>query len=265
MRIYKRVSLWLSMGIMAIGLITFYISAPAEANSPSTSASDKTPGTSATASVSASPTPSPSPSPTPEPTPTPIPNDLEKNAYPAINELIERYLNAKLECSVEAFEDIVSDTTYLNLEDIQRQTESITAYSDINCYTKRGTGNIDYTAYFTYNMNMVTISTPIFGFSRLYITHAEDGTYRIFLGELDPEVQTYLDELEKDDDFVAIQDESFAIFMNQVSSDEDLAAFWSRYYALDTTDEELPVIEPETASGTAAEAEPVSGAAAETP
>ena len=90
------------MGIMAIGLITFKFS-PAIAQN-----TDPEPAGATIETTTPTPTLLPTSAPTPTPTPTPIPNNLEKlDESSDIHALIVKYLEAKLSCDREQFEEIV--------------------------------------------------------------------------------------------------------------------------------------------------------------
>ena len=227
MKLHKRVSLLLTMGIMAIGLITFKFS-PAEAK-----ITDKT---QSETPVTSTPTPVPTvtSTPTPEPTPTPVPNDLVKLAPDSdIQKLIERYLEAKLSCDKEQFTDIVSDTSYIDEESLQQKYETIISFSDVTCYAKKGTGLIDYIVYYTYYSDIATIETKGISIDRAFISTDDEGNYRIYIGNVDIDTENYVKAINYDDDVRQLLNDTYAQIEEEISKDDDLLKYWMRAYLND--------------------------------
>ena len=237
MKLYKRISLLLSMGIMGIGLITFRFSPVAEAkvfiqSSDTYGDTENTYDGTAEAGTAQDLTSAPTsvPTPTTAPTPTPEPNLLTKVTSGEIYDLIVAYLNAKLTCNAEAFADIVTDINFIDEADLLHRTEMICGYSDIVCYTKRGAGIIDYIVYYTYTMDITTIDSQAVSIEEMYITTDADGRYRIFLGYLDKETKDALLALDEDEDVVTLVSEVYDTMSAEIEADEDLLAFWIRLY-----------------------------------
>ncbi|MBP5332090.1 MAG: hypothetical protein J6Y89_09590 [Lachnospiraceae bacterium] len=237
MKLYKRLSVLLTMGIMGIGLISFSTVPQKAAGSNDTTVaktieradvgntdngSDTVPQPEATST--------PTPSPTPEPTPTPAPNYLQKNSNSKITKLVSDYLTAKLSCTREAFEGIVTDTSYINVDTLMIQTETVLSYDLLDCYVKRGTSPVDYVVYYTYNMNIATLSSPVLAVDSLYVQVDENGDYRVFLGRLDDAVEAELDELNKDEDVQAVLRDVSEQISKAMDEDETLLQYWQRLY-----------------------------------
>ena len=232
MEIYKRIAVLMSMGIMAIGLISFSTASGAVSENTSKGAdttvvsdtgnTDRSnPGTSASIVSS---------TPTPIPTPTPVPNDLLINSDPKINELVKAYLAAKLSCTREAFEGIVTDTGYINVDRLMIQTETVLSYDLLNCYTKRGYSPIDYVVYYTYNMNITTLGSPVLAIDSLYVQVDENGEYKVFLGKLDDDVEAGLEALAQDADVQAVLSDVQESISKAMDEDETLLQYWQRLY-----------------------------------
>ncbi len=224
MKLHKRVSLLLSMGIMAIGLITFKFS-PAIAQNTGSEPID------VTVENTPTPTPTPTSTPTPSPTPTPIPNDLKKlDESSDIHQLIVKYLEAKLTCDREQFNEIVSNPEYIDEAALQQKYETVLNFSDITCYSKRGIGIIDYIVYYTYHYNMATSSTKAITIDRASIDHDEENNYRIYIGEVDSATEEYVKLINYDDDVQKLINESYAIMAEEIQQDENLLNYLMRAY-----------------------------------
>ncbi|MCR5684562.1 MAG: hypothetical protein K6G81_03960 [Lachnospiraceae bacterium] len=230
MKLYKRLSVLLTMGIMGIGLISFSTVPGMASGVPEKKVIEET-------TVSATPVPdeqpvSPTPTPTPgvTATPTPAPNYLQKDSNSNITELVKAYLAAKLTCSREAFEGIVTDTSYINIDLLMIQTETVLSYDLLSCYTKRGYGPVDYVVYYKYTMDITTVESPALSIDALYVTVDDDGAYKVFLGKLDDDVEKQLDKLNQDADVQAVVGEVMQQIANDIENDESLLQYWQRLY-----------------------------------
>ena len=237
MKLYKRLSVLLTMGIMGIGLISFSTVPQKAAGSNEITPDRSIELASAGEGKENDPvvtlpesTPTQAPSPTPEATPTPAPNYLQKNSNSKIKKLVEDYLTAKLTCTREAFEGIVTDTSYINVDTLMIQTETVLSYDLLDCYVKRGFSPVDFVVYYTYNMNIATLSSPVLAVDSLYVQADENGDYKVFLGRLDDNVEAKLDDLNKDDDVQAVLREVSEEISRAMDEDETLLQYWQRLY-----------------------------------
>lgn len=265
MELYKRLILILTMGIMAIGIITYKIDADSsgspkqvetdDASSPENVLSDN--GTQQTsdntavdegtpfavnntvpsgAEAEGSDTDTPTQAPD-EPTPTPEPNPLKCEVYPQIHTLIEKYFQAKLSCDIEQFREIVTDVSYINIESIARATESVRDYTDLTVYTKRGYGDIDLVVYCTFNMIVPRVDSPIASIDSFYIVYDDEGNPRIFSGILDDEVMDKLAVMDNDDEVLALKNYVATEIAHAMEKDESLVEFWENMLSGITIDE----------------------------
>ncbi|MBR6294600.1 MAG: hypothetical protein IKR54_08420 [Lachnospiraceae bacterium] len=218
MKVYKRMSIILFTGIMMIGLSTFQISSGGFHVSGSMDTPNKVQVASAApvAVITATPTP------------TPEPNILLEEAYPEIHDLIKSYYDAKLEVDKEAFRNLVTDISYINMDEIQAKTSAVTAFTDITCYTKKGVGEIDLVCYVRYYMDIVTIDTPVLSLDELLIQYDEMGDPLIFMGEIQNSTHDELVKLRSDADVAALISSTQKEINEALKSDEDLLAFWQR-------------------------------------
>lgn len=217
MQFYKKLSLLASMGIMCIGLTTFSITGKAD------TIVEEKPVISS--EVEGQNTPAATKAPTASPTPTPDPNNLEP-ASDEITKLITKFMNARLSCNIDDFKGLVSDTSLLDLEEMQTSTATIREFRNIECFTKKGIGSIDYVVYFTYETIVPTIETPGISIDFVYVTHNGKNKPVIFLGDLDEaSTYSYLDALNYDDDVQQLVVSVNERMAEAMENDEDLKAF----------------------------------------
>lgn len=221
MKLHKRLSVLLSMGIMGIGLITFKFEPAPAAVKQSDDTQIVTP--------EVSPTPLATPSPTPEPTPTPIPNDLQTVKSGDVYDLVVNYAKAKLTCDKTQFEGLVTDTSYIDEEDLQFKYATVRDFEDFTCYTKRGVGNIDFIVYYTYLMDIATVETKGISIDKLYVTTV-DGKYIVYSGYIDDSVQAELNDICSDDDVQELIGETYEQMSIAMEEDPDFLAYIYRMY-----------------------------------
>lgn len=245
MRFYKRLSLYLSMGIMGIGLVTFSVDKPEsavigsakEATKEAAAVTDERVGTNL---VTLFPSPSPSmptaipseaaaPTTTPQPTATPAPsNDLLKDEYPAVNSLVASFYEAKLECSREKFKPLVTDVSAIDIDKLQLRTEYIKSYENMACYTKWIDGEMDYVVYVTYDMQFPTIESMGSAIDELYVVMDEDDNPVVYLGEISEETVETLSKYRNSEEVVALVEEVNERNTEAIENDESLAEFFKK-------------------------------------
>ncbi|MCR5768930.1 MAG: hypothetical protein K6G45_10640 [Lachnospiraceae bacterium] len=221
----------MSMGIMGIGLISFCTVSRTASLTPTagTETVVETPGSNIDRSTAVTEKHD-DPTPTPTLTPTPEPNYLLKNSDPKVKDLVNAYLAAKLSCTQEAFEGIVTDTSFINIETLMIQTETVLSYDLLDCYTKKGYSPIDYVVYYTYNMNIATLSSPVLAIDSLYVKVDDNGDYKVFLGRLDDDVENKLEILAQDEDVQDVLKETKDSISKAMDEDETLLQYWQRLY-----------------------------------
>ena len=145
--------------------------------------------------TTAAATPAATATPTPSPSPTPSPNPLEKDAYQDVNDLISSYYQAKLDCNIDDFTELVTDTTQVDIEYLQKQYEFVNSFQNITCYTKKGIGNIAYVVFVSYDSEIATITTLVPSLDRLCLTYTDDGKLRVMMEDPTEEESAYIETL----------------------------------------------------------------------
>ena len=237
MKLYKRLSVILTMGIMGIGLVSFSTVPGAELKNSDDKAKivfemnvdvNRNAGRDTSSEPEATPTPTSTP--TPEPTPTPAPNYLQKNSNTKITELVKAYLAAKLTSDINSLKDIVTDTGALKVETMMKQTETVLSYELCDCYTKRGYDPADYVVYYVYYVNITTLSSPILAFDSFYVNVDDNGVYRVLTGTIDDEIEEKLVLLNQDSDVQAVIGEVTDEINREIEEDETVMQYWQRLY-----------------------------------
>ena len=136
---------------------------------------------------------------------------LQKDAYPAIQTLMERYFEAKMNCDVEALSQIVNPMEGYTVEGLENdlgipESEAfrrVEDYRNITCYTKPGLLKDTYVVWVYYETKYVNVETAAPCMFKAYVCTDDMGVY-IYNGTIEGEISNYIDEASQDEDVVAL-------------------------------------------------------------
>lgn len=166
------------------------------------------------------------------------PNDLQKDAYPEVNAIVQKYYESMAAGDMEALSSIVDEISEEEKERILRSKDIVEGYQNISCYTKRGMEENSYLVFVYYEQKFVRIETPAPGLSPLYVRSHEDGSLYIFNGEVSPELEAYVEKLAGDEDVAALREEVKTRYEAAKASDEELMKLEERYTMVASAGEE---------------------------
>lgn len=174
------------------------------------------------------PTEEPTATPTEEPTKVPLPvYKLERDAYPDINDLFNKYYVARLACDMDMLSQLTSDISYIgSVEEIQVKTEYIEDYRNIECYTKKTYEDGSYIVYVTNDIKFVNIDTLAPAINKFYVKTNDEGKLYIYVGEVEDEFYAYYMERQNDEDVTKLYEEIEARGEEAKNKDEALMKFW---------------------------------------
>lgn len=136
---------------------------------------------------------------------------LQKDAYPDIQKLMEKYFEAKLNCDVAALGQIVYPVEGYTVEGLENdlgipESESfrrVEDFQNIVCYTKPGLLQDTYVVWVYYETKYVNVETAAPCMFKAYVCTDDTGVY-IYNGAIEGEISNYLDEVSQDEDVVAL-------------------------------------------------------------
>lgn len=115
---------------------------------------------------------------------------LEKNTYPEVNAIIQKYYTALGSKDIEGLQNIVD-----NLDETEQakivKDQYLENYSGVEAYTKKGLADGCYIVLARYNYKFKDIDGQVPGLSQLYLCTNEDGSLYISM-EQDEETQKYI-------------------------------------------------------------------------
>lgn len=122
---------------------------------------------------------------------------LEENAYPEINELVDKYLNFSVTADVDSLSTVVSNPGRIDKEALTEKYRYVEEYKNISCYTVKSPEEGGYRVYAYAELKLSGIDTLAPGLSSLYVTQTDKGTYCVYLDVLNQKVQKFIDEADE--------------------------------------------------------------------
>lgn len=152
-------------------------------------------------------------------------NPMERNKYPKVNALIQKYYDALGDKDVDTIRTVVDE---LDPTEEAKVTNAkyIDGYQDLEVYTKEGKSSGEYVVYAQYDYVCTGIDTPVPALSQLYVKAASDGELKIYSkAEEDQEIQKYMDALLDEDDVQELVDQVQSDYAKAQEKDPDLKTF----------------------------------------
>ena len=153
-----------------------------------------------------------------------IPEDtMEENAYPAVNELIEKYYAASANGDSDTITSIYKGLEETELLKAVAASDYIEDYQNITVYTKPGPIAGSYVAYVYNEVKLFDYEKVIPGLETFYICTADDGSLYINGDIVDSSEIDYLRQINLQADVIDLNNKVASSYNDMVNSDEVLA------------------------------------------
>lgn len=210
---YKKIVLAVTMSTMCIGFVTISLTSP-KANNKKTDGENVTATAQSTIDVNSNATDEN--------------YNLECDAYPEINELVEKYLAATVTGDMTSLESVVSDMDNISEDMVKNKTQIIESHQNVQCYTIKVPNHDGYIVYVYSEMKLVGIDTPAPGLTRLYVCMTSDGSYRIYLSSIDAKIQEFMENSQNSVQVQTLINKVNKLFEDAINCDEKLKAFYQQ-------------------------------------
>lgn len=150
---------------------------------------------------------------------------LEEDAYPEVNQLIEKYYKAMAEGDVDtvrAINNNVDDTEAIR---IQETAKYVDGYESIKVFTKVGPVEGTYLAYVSTELKFTDYDDPVPGMKAYYICTDENGSLYINDGEETDSVTNYIREASLQDDVKELNNTVAVAYNDMLANNEELMVF----------------------------------------
>lgn len=149
-----------------------------------------------------------------------------------IKELLRCYMNAKLAVDGALLSSLVTDPSYLNLDNIRKKTEYIEEYKNFQYLIYKCPETIlefDYLVFLVNDSKIVNISTLAVGLEEFMITIDEENYPHVFFGITSAATDLYRKGIRSTEDYLTFYETNIEIpLMEAMASDPDLLEFIER-------------------------------------
>ncbi len=148
-----------------------------------------------------------------------------------LKETIRRFMNAKLACDEILLSELVTDSSYLNINDISTKTQYIERYENLQFIIREFPENIsevDFIIYVANDVKIVNIATVAPGMDEYMITLDEENYPKIFYGTTSSATDEYRTWSRAQQDFQTLYDDVINRLADAMLNDSDLLEFIER-------------------------------------
>ena len=156
-------------------------------------------------------------------------NQLEQDAYPEVNDLVQKYYDYMSAGDVDGLASVEDQISEEEQNRILRSKDLVEGYQNISCYTKKGLEDGSYLVFVYYELKFAQIDTPAPGLSPLYVYTNDEGNLVVFNGEASDELNAYVEKAAQEDDVMALREEVKTKYEEAKATDENLAKQEERY------------------------------------
>lgn len=128
-------------------------------------------------------------------------DDFVSGSYDFIDKLVNTYYTALANNDVDSLSKIVNSMDSIPLEQLERESQYIESYNNIECYVKEGLLDNTYIVLVYYEIKFLNVETLAPGSTCLYVEVDESNNPYIYTQALSDDVKAYRD-LMLNDDFV---------------------------------------------------------------
>ncbi len=151
--------------------------------------------------------------------------ELELNAYPGVNTLMNDYYAAMAAGDVETIESMnayVDDREKIRIQEMSKYVDS---YQELDVYTKLGPVEGSYLVYVYSKVKFTEYDKLVPGMKAFYVCTDENGNCYINGGGTNSVVTNYIRDISLQDDMVDLNNKAVAEYNELLESDDELKAF----------------------------------------
>lgn len=156
--------------------------------------------------------------------------EFDVNSDPDIVTLITEYMNTKLDPSVEALTPLVSDISLINVEAMEKETNTIESYDNLTVYSIATPQEGTTLVYAYHDIKFVGIDTPAPAATRFLVVKEADTVPYIDNGEISPETDEFIREFEETGTYGALVEDVNTKLTAALDTDQVLAEFYLKMH-----------------------------------
>lgn len=158
----------------------------------------------------------------------PVPQEaLQKNAYPAVNELVARYFDARQTNDIEVLRTTKNYVDDMEIAKVNAFYEYVESYDNITCYTKTGPIESSYIVYVTYDVKMRYWDVILPSLLTLFVCTNEDGSLYIYVGDFDENIWNYIVAITSQEDVLDLAQMVKTTYKETMDANPDFSTYMS--------------------------------------
>ena len=149
---------------------------------------------------------------------------LETNAYPEINELMNRYYRALADGEMDTVSELCDEINDTQRIIFEKRSEFIESYDDLTCYTKKSMDENSYFVYVTFFVKFNGVDNKAPGLNAFYVYAKDDGSL-VIDGDMEESVKAVFDLVTCQKDVIDLYKRVDVNYAEVIASDDGLKTF----------------------------------------
>lgn len=156
---------------------------------------------------------------------------LETNAVLPVNQLIERYYEAKKSCDATALMSLIYPSMIIDEDELKLEAELVEDYQNVVCYTLPGLDEASYVVWVEFEYKFHGIDKVAPALNRMYVVKStETDEYQIYASP-DEKMLEHMEKLSKNEDVKELSEKIEKRLNRALEADENLMSFYRQLSA----------------------------------
>lgn len=153
---------------------------------------------------------------------------LETNAVLPVNQLIERYYEAKKSCDATALMSLIYPSMVIDEDELKLEAELVEDYQNVVCYTLPGLNEDSYVVWVEFEYKFRGIDKEAPALNRMYVVKStETDEYQIYASP-DEKMLEHMEKLSKNEDVKELSEKIEKRLNRALEADENLMSFYKQ-------------------------------------
>lgn len=153
---------------------------------------------------------------------------LQTNAILPVNQLIERYYEAKKSCDATALMSLIYPSMVIDEDELKLEAELVEDYQNVVCYTLPGLSADSYVVWVEFEYKFRGIDKEAPALNRMYVVKStETDEYQIYASP-DEKMLEHMEKLSKNEDVKELSEKIEKRLNRALEADESLMSFYKQ-------------------------------------
>ena len=153
---------------------------------------------------------------------------LQTNAVLPVNQLVERYYEAKKSCDATALMSLIYPSMVIDEDELKLEAELVEDYQNVVCYTLPGLDKDSYVVWVEFEYKFRGIDKEAPALNRMYVVKStETDEYQIYASP-DEKMLEHMEKLSKNEDVKELSEKIEKRLNRALEADESLMSFYKQ-------------------------------------